>query len=290
MIERARASGVARDDRVVGVEHERALRVDQLREPALRRDGSRRASRGGRGGRRSRSCRPRPSSRATASAAAARRARSRRGASGRQLGQTLDERHPDVAAEDDRVGRVAARTAAVSDDVVVLPFVPVTPMVGAGQSRRKRSGSETSAGDGSSPAARAVDERLERRAEARLGRREVRVDRRRRRHERGAVPGRGRIDVRARRAIGPRGPRAGRSRRPAPPPAGRRRRSPGRRRPRGTGPGRCRSGRSRAPSPAGRGGRRRGRRPVVSASRSSGRVVGRHRRAHASFRSRRGRG
>ena len=35
----------------------------------------------------------------------------------------------------------AARIAAISDDVVVLPFVPVTPIVGAGQSRRNRSAS-----------------------------------------------------------------------------------------------------------------------------------------------------
>ena len=44
-----------------------------------------------------------------------------------------------------------ARSAAISDDVVVLPFVPVTPIVGAGQSRRNRSGSETRAGASGSP-------------------------------------------------------------------------------------------------------------------------------------------
>ena len=49
----------------------------------------------------------------------------------------------------------AASSAAVSDDVVVLPFVPVTPMVGAGQRRRNRSASETSAGTVGSPPARA---------------------------------------------------------------------------------------------------------------------------------------
>ena len=53
----------------------------------------------------------------------------------------------------------AARIAAVSDDVVVLPFVPVTPIVGAGQRRRNRSASETSAGAVGSPPARAVDQR-----------------------------------------------------------------------------------------------------------------------------------
>src|SRR3989442_8394441 len=40
----------------------------------------------------------------------------------------------------------AARTAAMSDEVVVLPFVPVTPIVGAGQRRRNRSASDTSTG------------------------------------------------------------------------------------------------------------------------------------------------
>ena len=38
----------------------------------------------------------------------------------------------------------AARIAAVSAEVVVLPFVPVTPIVGAGQRRRNRSTSDTS--------------------------------------------------------------------------------------------------------------------------------------------------
>ncbi len=47
----------------------------------------------------------------------------------------------------------AARIAAASDEVVVFPFVPVTPTVGARQSRRKRSGSLTS---GASPPATAA--------------------------------------------------------------------------------------------------------------------------------------
>ncbi len=50
----------------------------------------------------------------------------------------------------------AASSAAISDAVVVLPFVPVTPIVGAGHSRRKRSGSETIAGAPGSPARRAA--------------------------------------------------------------------------------------------------------------------------------------
>ncbi len=41
----------------------------------------------------------------------------------------------------------------MSDAVVVFPFVPVTPIVGAGQRRSARSGSETSAGASGSPAA-----------------------------------------------------------------------------------------------------------------------------------------
>ncbi len=50
----------------------------------------------------------------------------------------------------------AARIACASDDVVVLPFVPVTPIVGAGHRRRNRSDSLTSAGVDASPAARAA--------------------------------------------------------------------------------------------------------------------------------------
>ena len=90
----------------------------------------------------------------------------------------------------------AARMAAASDAVVVLPFVPVTPTVGAGHSRRNRSGSETSAGALGSPAGSRVDEGPQRRPEAGLGRRVVRVDRRRRGHEVGRRPGRRRLDVR----------------------------------------------------------------------------------------------
>ena len=50
----------------------------------------------------------------------------------------------------------AARIACASELVVVLPFVPVTPIVGAGHSRRNRSDSDTSAGAAASPAARAA--------------------------------------------------------------------------------------------------------------------------------------
>ncbi|OGO59030.1 MAG: hypothetical protein A2V85_01305 [Chloroflexi bacterium RBG_16_72_14] len=49
----------------------------------------------------------------------------------------------------------AARIAWASEAVVVLPLVPVTPTVGAGQRRRNRSDSPTRAGTSGSPAARA---------------------------------------------------------------------------------------------------------------------------------------
>ena len=52
------------------------------------------------------------------------------------------------------VGSAASRAWA-SAEVVVLPFVPVTPIVGAGHRRSTRSGSDTSAGAVGSPAARA---------------------------------------------------------------------------------------------------------------------------------------
>ncbi len=50
----------------------------------------------------------------------------------------------------------AARMAVARAEVVVLPLVPVTPMVGASHRRRKRSGSDTRAGAVGSPAARAA--------------------------------------------------------------------------------------------------------------------------------------
>ena len=85
---------------------------------------------------------------------------------GGQLRQQLDERRADVAAQDDRVAVRRARTAAISELVVVLPLVPVTPTVRAGQSRRKRS---TSLMTGTRPAASTGGQRG---AQARLGRRD----------------------------------------------------------------------------------------------------------------------
>ena len=72
----------------------------------------------------------------------------------------------------------AARTAAVSEDVVVLPLVPVTPIVGAGHSRRNRSTSRPARG-GRRRRRRARRRGPQRRTEPRLGRRVVGVDRRR---------------------------------------------------------------------------------------------------------------
>ena len=90
----------------------------------------------------------------------------------------------------------AARIAAVSEAVVVLPFVPVTPIVGATHRRRKRSGSDTRAGASASPAGAGRDERRQGRAQPRLGRRVVRVDRGRRGDERGVGPGARGVHVR----------------------------------------------------------------------------------------------
>ena len=91
----------------------------------------------------------------------------------------------------------AARSVAVRADVVVLPFVPVTPMVGATHSRRNRSGSETRAGASGSPSARAPTSAWSAVAKPRFGRREVRIDGRRRGDECGIGPGGGRIHVRS---------------------------------------------------------------------------------------------
>ena len=86
-----------------------------------------------------------------------------------------------------------ARIAAIRAEVVVLPFVPVTPTVGAGQSRRNRSASETSTGT-SRCRWPARPRAAEGPPQARLGCREVGRDRRRCHHEGrigpGAPPGR----------------------------------------------------------------------------------------------------
>jgi hypothetical protein len=155
------------------------------------------------------------------------------------------------AAEHDRVRWSAARRAAVSDDVVVLPLVPVTPIVGAGQRRRNRSASETSAGTVRSPPARASTSDRRRRA-ARLGRREVGRDRGRGRDQVGGPP-RSSAGPRPARARGsPAARRAPRSPPRAPPPAAVVDRHPGARHRTGSRARASRSGPGRGPSPAGR--------------------------------------
>ena len=91
----------------------------------------------------------------------------------------------------------AARMAAVSEAVVVLPFVPVTPIVGADAQAQEQVGLGDEGRARRVAAGSRGDEGLQGRPQARLGRRVVRVDRRRRRHERGARPGGRRVDVRA---------------------------------------------------------------------------------------------
>ena len=72
--------------------------------------------------------------------------------------------------------------------VVVLPFVPVTPIVGAGHRRRNRSASRDERRDAPVALDARLDERPEGGAQARLGRRVVGRDRRRGRHEIGRRP------------------------------------------------------------------------------------------------------
>ncbi len=164
----------------------------------------------------------------------------------RQLRQALDERdRPMFPPRTAGWLGSAARSAAASAEVVVLPFVPVTPIVGAGHRRRNevRLGHERRRGRIAGGAR--GDESGQGRPQARLGRRVVGVDRRRGRHERRAAP-RPSPDRRP----GPARSRTGRpssaaiavaelGRRPAVVD-----RDAARRRRRGTGPGRSRSGRS----------------------------------------------
>ena len=179
--------GVVRDDRVIGIEDQRAGGVDEFREPALDAPvrlqravavevvrghvGVDRDGRAARQGRR----------------AGARTARRRRDGR-RELREPLDDGDADVAAEDDWMRWVASRTAAAARRSWSCP-----------SSRSPRSwGRGTSAGTGPArrpaPGALAIglgprcDERGERRAQPRLGRREVRVDRWRGRHEGRAGP------------------------------------------------------------------------------------------------------
>ena len=143
----------ADDDRVLGIEHQARRRIDELGQAAL--DGAVRLERAvaievirghvGVDGDRRAARQRRQLQLGQLEHDAMRR---------RQLGQALHERHADVAAQHDR--RPAARRGRPrsATTVVVLPFVPVTPMVGAGHSRRKRSTSLTTGGHRSPAAAR----------------------------------------------------------------------------------------------------------------------------------------
>ena len=115
----------------------------------------------------------------------------------RQLRQALDERRPDVAAQDRRVDRVRGEDRVGQRRRRGLALGPghadrrgraqPQEQVGLGDERR----------DGRVAGRAGGDERLQRRPEARLGRRVVGRDRRRRGDERRVRPRRGRIHVRA---------------------------------------------------------------------------------------------
>ncbi len=79
-----------------------------------------------------------------------------------------------------------ARSAWVRADVVVLPFVPVIPIVGAGHSRRKRSTSDSDRRRRLVAAGPSVDDGSQRRPQPRFCRRVVGVDGRRAGDQRGA--------------------------------------------------------------------------------------------------------
>ena len=108
----------------------------------------------------------------------------------RELGQPLDERDPDVAAEDHRVVGIRGEDRGDQRRRRRLALRPGDPdRRGRAEAQEQvRLGDECRRGR----RIRAVpsDEILERRPQARLGRRVVGVDRRRRRDERGAGPGR----------------------------------------------------------------------------------------------------
>ena len=110
----------------------------------------------------------------------------------RQLRQALDERRADVAAEQRRPRRPRRARPRSARWWWSCPWCPVTPTVGAGQRRRKRSTSLTT---GTRPSA---STRAERGAQARLGGREAAADRRR-----GRRPAPGRASTSAGSTSGP---------------------------------------------------------------------------------------
>ena len=203
---------------------------------------------------------------------------------GRQLGQPLDERDPDVAAEDRRVRRARGEERGGQRRRRRLAL-----RAGDADRRRRTEAQEQvrladERGRGEIAGGPRGPERAERGPEAGLGRRVVGVDRRRGHDQRGMPPGRGRVH------LGPQAERhvaalEGGDRRPE---LGRRTavvdRDPGAGVGQEAGERRSRSGRSRGRSPAGRAGRRPGRRRGRARrgrSSSAPRAV-RHQRVHCS--------
>ena len=244
---RALAARHMRDDRVLGVEHEAPVGRHELGEAALDRAVRLERRRGDRGDRRSRGCRRDPSvprdrvgscsSDSSSTTRCARVSSGRRSTSGT----------PMLPPSSTGVGRCAPGWPRSATMVVVLPFVPVTPTIGAGQSRRNRSTSLTTG-----TTAVALELR-QRRAEPWLGRRVVAADRRRGRHQRrsaSASEGSTSGPSSSRTLAGRRA--ASDRRRPALRGRDRRRRSPARRGRAGTASARRRCARVRAPPPGGR--------------------------------------
>jgi hypothetical protein len=175
------------DDRVIEVEHERAVRIDEFRQSALRRavaleravavemvggdvrvHGNRRAARQRR--------------------QLELRQLDHDSVPRRELRQPLDERDPDVAAQDDRVIGIRGEDRGDERRRRGLALGPGDP------DRRRRAQSEEQVGFRNErrhrlvPAGSSRDELAKRLAQPRLGRREVGIDRRRGRYERRAGP------------------------------------------------------------------------------------------------------
>ena len=211
---RAPADGrVRRDDRVLDVEHERAVGIDQLGEPALdpaialERPVPVEVVRGDIGvdrhGRAARQGRQLQLGQLVDDAMV-----------GRQLEQALDDRQADVAAEDDRVRRVGGEDGRGQRGRRGLALR-------AGHSDRRRRAQpqeevrlrhERRDAPGC-PRSRASTSAREGGPQTRLGRREVGCDRRRGGHQVGRRPGRPRVDVRTRVPGSPSVPERARSRR-----------------------------------------------------------------------------
>ena len=118
---------------------------------------------------------------------------------GGQLGQALDDRDADVAPEHGRMGRIRGEDRGDQRGRRGLALrAGHTDRRGDAQPQEQvRFGDQRRHGRIARGSGR--DERLERGPESWLGRRVIRVDRRRCRHELGVRPRRGRLDVRAQR-------------------------------------------------------------------------------------------